>query len=229
MKIDNFDIFRAHLTFLTPQDRYVIHVLRRPKDVKQIGNSFGSNECQRLLRTYYIDSLEYFDRKIPAIKELCESNRARAYILPQVRNNEDCLMNLAMKVMETIRNKNYSAKPEHLLRSAYCDNHQSRDKVWVLDLDSSEMYGWTLEQVKQLVSEKLAACGKDPAKDMYVIQTKNGHHVITKPFNLQDAYKSCSMFYEGEKKFFSEDGTKVSRVGWLHKDGMSLLYLNLPD
>ena len=222
MVIDNFEIFRKHLTFETKQDRYIVHVLRRLKDVKQIGNELGSNECQRLLRTYYIDSLDYFDKKIPAIKELCKSNRARAYIIPQVRNNEECLLNLAEKVLETIRLKNYSVKPEHLLRAAYCEYHKSRKKVWILDLDNNEMHGWTVEQVFELVKSQLKAIGKDES-EAYLVQTKSGMHILTSPFNLQEAYKLCPMLYEGVHK--GPNGEDV--VGWLHKDGMSLLYLDL--
>ena len=222
MVIDNFEIFRKHLTFETKQDRYIVHVLRRPKDVKQLGNELGSNECQRLLRTYYIDSLDYFDKKIPAIKELCKSNRARAYIIPQVRNNEECLLNLAEKVLETIRLKNYSVKPEHLLRAAYCEYHKSRKKVWILDLDNDEMHGWTVEQAFELVKSQLKAIGKDES-EAYLVQTKSGMHILTSPFNLQEAYKLCPMLYEGVHK--GPNGEDV--VGWLHKDGMSLLYLDL--
>ena len=222
MVIDNFEIFRKHLTFETKQDRYIVHVFRRPKDVKQLGNELGSNECQRLLRTYYIDSLDYFDKKIPAIKELCKSNRARAYIIPQVRNNEECLLNLAEKVLETIRLKNYSVKPEHLLRAAYCEYHKSRKKVWILDLDNDEMHGWTVEQAFELVKSQLKAIGKDES-EAYLVQTKSGMHILTSPFNLQEAYKLCPMLYEGVHK--GPNGEDV--VGWLHKDGMSLLYLDL--
>ena len=222
MVIDNFEIFRKHLTFETKQDRYIVHVLRRPKDVKQLGNELGSNECQRLLRTYYIDSLDYFDKKIPAIKELCKSNRARAYIIPQVRNNEECLLNLAEKVLETIRLKNYSVKPEHLLRAAYCEYHKSRKKVWILDLDNDEMHGWTVERAFELVKSQLKAIGKDES-EAYLVQTKSGMHILTSPFNLQEAYKLCPMLYEGVHK--GPNGEDV--VGWLHKDGMSLLYLDL--
>ena len=222
MVIDNFEIFRKHLTFETKQDRYIVHVLRRPKDVKHLGNELGSNECQRLLRTYYIDSLDYFDKKIPAIKELCKSNRARAYIIPQVRNNEECLLNLAEKVLETIRLKNYSVKPEHLLRAAYCEYHKSRKKVWILDLDNDEMHGWTVEQVFELVKSQLKVIGKDES-EAYLVQTKSGMHILTSPFNLQKAYKLCPMLYEGVHK----DSNGENVVGWLHKDGMSLLYLDL--
>ena len=36
MEIDNFQIFRDHLTFIEKTDRYVIHILRRPKDLMQV-------------------------------------------------------------------------------------------------------------------------------------------------------------------------------------------------
>ena len=253
MEIDNFDIFRKNLTFKEKTDRYIVHILRRPKDLVQDPSmkAIGSNEHQRLLRTYYIDSVEYFDAKIPAIKELCTTNRARAYILPQVRNNYECLLSLGEKVLETIRLGNFSAKPEHLLRSAYCEYHKSRDKRWILDLDddcmtefvfnstSTEVVEktWSVDEVMKLVKENLAVCGKDPNL-AYVVKTKSGHHIVTSPFNLQAAFKQCSMMFEGEKKVVSAvewtgpgefELKRKSIVGWLHKDGMSLLYLNLID
>lgn len=250
MVIDNFKIFRRHLTFLEKTDRYIVHIMRRPKDLKGIPQmaEIGANEHQRLLRTYYIDSLDYFDKKTPAIKELCRTNIARAYILPQVRNNFECLLSLGEKVLETIRLGNFSVKPEHLLRSAYCEYHKSRDKQWILDLDSDCMieyryqvnYGgssfskkeWTVDDVLGLVRKSLTDCGKDPSL-AYVVQTKSGHHIVTSPFNLQQAEKECSMMFEGEKQFVvdkvwtgisSYDLTRKKLVGWLHKDGMSLLY-----
>ena len=238
------------MTFETPQDRYIINILRRPKDVKGI-NQLGSNECQRLLRTYYVDSFEYFDRKIPAIKELCDRNFARAYILPQVRNNEECLLNMASKILDTIRLKNFSVKPEHLLRSAYCEYHKSRSKRWILDLDNKEMYGWILSQVEAIVKKYLreiqeAELAKHPRlyttwleDSVFTVQTKNGWHIITPPFNLQKAMSECEMLFEGEKTFkiqslenqqaSSSQQSTSKRIGWLHKDGMSLLYLNFPD
>lgn len=249
MVIDNFDIFRSRLEFKDKTDRYIVHILRRPKDLaadprmKQI----GANEHQRLLRTYYVDSLEYFDRKVSAIKELCETNRARAYILPQVRNNFECLLSLGEKVLETIRLGNYSAKPEHLLRSAYCEYHKSRDKRWILDLDDDSMTEyvydgkdgvearrWTADGVLELVRKNLGKCGKDP-DGAYVVPTKSGRHIVTSPFDLQTAFRECGLMFEGEKKavcgvkWTGPGEYELERkqvVGWLHKDGMSLLYYN---
>ena len=234
MTIDNFDIIKKHLDFKSPLDRYIVHILRRPKDCKELSNKLGSNEAQRLIRTYYIDSLEYFEKKIPAIKELCHSCNARAYIIPQVKDNFECLLNLGKKIFDTIQNKNYSVKPEHLIRQAYCEYHKSRKKVWILDLDDEEMYGWKLEQVVELVKKWLKEVGKSE-DDMYVVPTKHGHHIITSPFNLQAAYKECDMMFEGVKKFIRQDFDKIvgkgtdgyeQRTGWVHKDGMTLLYFH---
>lgn len=250
MTVDNFQLFRERLTFADKTDRYIVHILRRPKDLAGDPRmkAIGANEHQRLLRTYYVDSIEYFDRKVEAIKELCETNRARAYILPQVRNNFECLLSLGEKVLETIRMGNFSAKPEHLLRSAYCEYHKSRDKKWVLDLDGDSMteyryrpnYGpsefskrdWTVDEVVELVRANLKKCGKDPDQ-AYVVPTKSGCHVVTSPFDLQKAQAECSLIFEGERsdvceKVWTGPGEfeirRKKTVGWLHKDGMSLLY-----
>ena len=222
MIIDNFEVIRSHLDFIdTKLDRYIIHILRRPKDLSpDFKNELGSNEAQRLIRTYYVDSLEYFDRKIPAIKELCTANKARAYIIVQPKDNFECLLNLGKKIFDTIQNKNYSVKPDHLMRQAFCEWHKTRKKQWVIDLDEDspeDMQGWTLDSVVQLVKQQLEAIGKTSA-EMYVTKTKHGHHVITSPFNLMDAQKKCSMLYEGVKN---------GKTGWLHKDGMTILWADV--
>ena len=265
MTIDNFDIIRKHLDFIdTKLDRYVVHILRRPKDISpEMKNVLGANEAQRLIKTYYIDSLEYFDKKREAIKELCRANNARAYIIVQPKDNFECLLNLGEKIFETIRNKNYSVKPEHLIRQAFCEWHKTRKKQWILDLDRDAMvetwvqhdFGgnalckreWTLEKVQELVKKHLKLVGKSE-DEMYTVPTKNGWHVITSPFNLQAAYKECSLLYEGvqnrtvslekctlhpgdkgysgsvglDTKYRTED---KKTVGWLHKDGMTILYM----
>ena len=293
MIIDNFDIIRSHLDFIDKNlDRYVIHILRRVKDISEdMKNALGSRESQRLIKTYYIDSIDYFDRKKEAIKELCRSNNARAYIIVQPKDNFECLINLGQKIFETIRLNNYSVKPEHLIRQAYCGSHKTRKKQWVLDLDHDEMHGWTVKEVKNLVIEELRKIQefqtkKDPVKyatwledSVYEVPTKHGIHLITPPFNLQSAQEKCAMLFEGSRKghtledsisflhlndsindvkrkfnkheinpfnigeyvirsYFGTDyfpikysfqDKLIERPGWLHKDGMTLLYMEDKD
>lgn len=136
---------------------------------------------------------------MPAIKELCKANNARAYILLQVRNTRDCLLNLSNKITEVLLKKNYGIKPERLLRQAYCDYHSSRKPIWMLDIDSDQTYGWTQERVLAMLKMNLAACGKDPS-EMYVVPTRNGYHVITEPFNTLAAEQECPMVYAEHRK-----------------------------
>lgn len=263
MIIDNFDIIRSHLDFIdTKLDRYVVHILRRPKDISHgMKNALGANEAQRLIKTYYVDSLEYLDRKQEAIKELCRANNARAYIIVQPKDNFECLMNLGKNIFETLQNRNYSVKPEHLIRQAYCEWHKTRKKQWIIDLDKNEMIEhkhktssgttsywtkkWTVEEVKDLIIKQLRKIQdielhKHPhlnatwlEDQVYEVPTKNGVHIITPPFNLAEAQKECSLMFEGRKKFKEQkdvgpgeyEYVEHEQTGWLHKDGMTLLYL----
>ena len=242
MTIDNFDIIRAHLTFNpatkfdaktkklkllnSTYDRYIIQILNRAKDTE--GKKRGSNTGNRLIKTYEVPSLEYFDAKRPHIIELCESNNARAYIHPQVRSTYDCLTEMIKIGIDNLENP--TIKFQHIMRSCLCAMHKSRDKKWIIDLDNDEMYGWTVDGVLSLVKENLKSCKKSP-DEAYTVPTKNGMHIVTSPFNLASAAKICPMMFEGVRKFpytisvgpgeYEEHFHK--RTGWLHKDGMTLL------
>ena len=274
MTIDNFDIFREKLTFEKARkfnsktgrmeeinntyDRYIVQILKRAKD--DGGKSMGVNTSNRLIKTYEISSLEYFDKKRAHIVDLCRSSKARAYILPQVRSTYDCLKEMLKIGVDNLENP--TVKFQHILRSCMCSMHKSRNKMWILDLDSDCMteysneptFGghvvksktWTPDEVLALVRKQLVAIGKSE-DDCYVVPTKSGCHIVTSPFNLQAAAKECGLMYEGVKKAITGVTAKYLRpgdkgytgspgldrkfefeekeiVGWLHKDGMSLLY-----
>lgn len=213
--IDNFDQIRSKLTFcpiteiVTDKtgkqvshtydvDQYEIHVLRRVKDCKALGKKVGANECTRLLRTYQIDSLEKLDNKREAIKELCETNNARAYVLLQVRDMREVLMNLEKNIIECLAKKNYGVKIEHLARVSFCELKSSRYPVWMLDIDNDEMHGWTKEEIISILKENLKTCGKDPKK-LYIVPTKNGFHIVSEPFNTLAAQKACPMIFKDQQ------------------------------
>jgi len=264
MTIDNFDILMKHMDFVDPNDRYIVHVMRRPKDCKALANQLGASEAQRLIRTYYIDNIDYLKSKIPAIKELCKSCNARAYLIVSPKNNFECLLNLGKKILDVIQNKDFSVKPEHLLRQAYCENHKTRKKRWIIDLDNDEMVEtwvqdncgdkvlckreWTLEKVQELVKKHLKLVGKSE-DEMYTVPTKHGWHIITPPVNLMTIQKECNLIFEGREKqvieleqYHLNPGDKgytgspsldtryknieKEITGWLHKDGMTLLFFD---
>ena len=73
MIVDNFDLIREHLVFNSPDEFYFVQIIQRKKD----GNEgLHVRNGYRLIRSYYIYSLEDFDNLKGRIKELCESNNA---------------------------------------------------------------------------------------------------------------------------------------------------------
>lgn len=240
MKIDNFDLIRSHLTFETELDRYIVIILKRVKD--EGGRKYGVNETNRLIKDFIIPSIDYFNHKIPVIKDLCESNNARAYILPQVRNNKECLIELMKITLDNLENP--TIKPHSILRQAYAGNHKSRDKKWIIDLDNDNLIEypngnnskliktWTFEQVEGVVKKMLKDCGKT-YNDYYVVPTVHGNHIVTSPFNLVKAQEICPMLYQGVQNKMVElvptgpdeyEYKYKDITGWLIKDGMTLLY-----
>lgn len=223
MEIDNFDLIKPHLTFEPIEekrlkkngkrvtttyyvDQYDVHILRRAKDCKKLANSLGSNESQRLLRTYEIKNIDYLDRKKEAIKELCRANNARAYILLQVRDARDYLLNIAQKAIEALMKRNYGVKAEHMTRTAFCEMHTSRDPVWMLDIDNDEMYGWTKDRIVDMLKANLDTCGRDPDR-IWEVPTRNGFHIITEPFNTQLANQQCPMCFKDQSKGYRYEKT----------------------
>ena len=77
MTIDNFDLIEENLKFESNDDFYFLQVIQRKKD----GNVTGrGNNGARLIKAYYIHSIDYLEEKKQKIIELCQSNNARAYI-----------------------------------------------------------------------------------------------------------------------------------------------------
>lgn len=102
-EVDNIEAVRKNiLKFEKEGDFFVVHIIRRKKD--ESGGDVCGDDDARLIKTYYIDNLEYFDRKIPAIKNMCVLNSARAYILPYRRNKLTINRAMLKKVVDEIDN-----------------------------------------------------------------------------------------------------------------------------
>ena len=208
--INNFAAIRSHLRFDKPGDFYVAHIMIRGKDIPDEQKKIFREDHQSglLVKTYYADSLAYFDKKKPAMIDLAEKNHARVYIIPTRKNRIVTNRIIAKKVIEYIDDPN--VRYDHLIRTAVCGCHISDYKWWVIDIDNDETIyhdgnpvSWpeiTLA-IKPLVDETKTRS----SSEIYMVPTKNGFHLLTPPFNR-------------------------SKVPWLgdrlKTDGMTLLYYN---
>lgn len=193
--IDNFNLIKEKvLQFKKPEDFFVVHVIKRAKDLKARGeyNKGDSMESQRLIRSWYIDSYSYWDEKIPAIKELSEANNARAYILPTVRNRLTVNRVLLKKMVDMIDDTH--CRYDHLIRTAVCGCHTSTKPFWIVDLDKEMasddktdeekikwLYSWSNDIICD-VSKLVERTSRKP-DEIFRVPTVNGLHIVTPPFD----------------------------------------------
>jgi len=168
--INNFEQIKNLLHFENEDIFYHLQILKRKKENPEIGRN------AYLIKTYYITSIEYLDKVKDEIINLCDFNNSRAYINLNPRSFEKTAFNTLKKISDIIMNKDYKS-----VRKAYdsvCgDIGIGKDKKWIIDIDDSN-------EVSPLMLAFIEhKC--NPPGDKYItsIPTKNGIHIITKPFD----------------------------------------------
>lgn len=227
MVVNNFDLIKKLLRFDDKDDFYFCQVIQRKKD----GNNVPSaNNGYRTIKTYYIRSIDDYERRIPAIIQLCEQNNARAYINPNVRNAREVALQCSKAYIDlVIENR---CNQGHRVYDHCCGITPKKgvDKLWIVDVDTHD------PNVMGVISDAIERCrsghkiGNDEHGDLYYnivvkIPTINGVHFISRGFDcsqLRDKISYCSSLND-----VSVDNKIVTEVcKSIKKDNPTLLYFN---
>lgn len=174
MNVDNFDEFRKYLDYSVPESFYFLQIIQRSKDNNTTTSS--SNRYRRI-KSYYIASLEEYNRFIPEIKQLCKNNNARTYIRITPITFYDVAINTAIEYMRRIKEKQ-TFKSCNIYDSCCEKTKICGHKLWMIDLDSSNPFhpNWFTEDLLRLdIHHNVVA----------VFPTVNGMHYIMKPFDIR--------------------------------------------
>ena len=224
MIIDNFCLIKTLLDFNDKDDFYFLQIIQRKKD----GNDVQSaNNGYRTIKTYYIRSLEDFERRKDAIIQLCEQNNARAYINLNVRNAREIALVAAKAYIDLVREDRCSQG--HRVYDHVCGTTPKMGvkKKWIVDID-----GLTDDEV-DLICEKICNCrsafpvGHPIAPPCYFdniiarIPTAHGVHIITHGFDIK-------RFREILEQTIALDLTdkQIKEITDIKKDNPTLLYFN---
>ena len=179
MATNNFTQIRELLKFDAPNQFYFIQIIKRRKE------NPGLPTNARVIRDFYIYSLEELDNLEERIISLCETENARAYI----RLNRRCAKRIAHEVLKSLANmlatEQYSAIPKIYPKVAG-QFHNETDKTWIIDIDDWD----PTDTVRAEYYYKLCLAISDlqfPDKEKTVgvtIPTKTGLHLVTRPFNI---------------------------------------------
>ena len=175
--VDNFKQIRNLLEFRSEDDFYFLQVLQRKKDHNnQTVN--GTNNNSRLIKSYYISSFDYYDSIEDEVKNMCDVYEARACINLNRRSYYKTAFYTLKKISDQIMNGDYSN-----IRKAYdsCVGKHSNepDKKWILDIDHPN------KDVSDMILFAERKCMPEGRKFIANIPSKNGFHVIMRPFDLQ--------------------------------------------
>lgn len=170
----NFDQIRKMLKF--EEDYfYFIQIIQRKKEHPELGSR------NRVIRSYMISSLEKFDKNEKEIIQMCEAFNARAYIHLNRRKwstiSFECLRHNA----ELIANSQYEGIKSSLETTIGRNNGEPREtKTWILDCD-----GMSFPDPLMLATIDYECKPIGQSKCFAVIETRNGCHLITEPFDTE--------------------------------------------
>ena len=179
--IDNFKIIKPLLKWNSSDDYYFLQVIQRKKDAVKGTKVNGTNNNSRLIKAYYIKSLEYLDFVTSEIIELCKVFNARAGINLNKRSFEKTALQHLKLVTDNIINKNYDKVYKTYSSAAGKFSHDS-NKKWIIDLDGEDENSFDYIYNMNEVIYNIEPVGE---KTICRIPSKNGSHLITSPFNLQ--------------------------------------------
>lgn len=201
--VDNFNVIRGRLAFNNPNEFYFVQILQRKKDGNQ---GLHVRNGYRLIKSYYIYSLEEYDSLIERIKELCESNNARAYINVNVRNAQEVALECIRKYAELVQNNSAFQGNDVWNRSCGSARARGYKAFWIVDVDTKD------QTVLNTVVEIIKGCRHNETFDLFIVPTVNGNHVICNGFDVSEfAKKLRDIHYD-----------KID----IHKDNPTLLYYN---
>lgn len=182
--ISNKELIKPLLEFPHKDIFYFIQVLQRKKDHK--GTVLGgSNNNSRLIKAYFITSIEKLEKQWEEMVKLAEVFDARVMINLNPRNFKKAGFHLLQKIANSMSNDDFYNL--HKAYTSVCGEYHSEiDKRWLIDLDEEDMD--KKEKVIQYINLAHLQMSEHKTAGNYKvladIPSKSGSHIITNPFNL---------------------------------------------
>ena len=184
--IDNFELIKPLLTFPNDDIYYHLQILRRGKDHPELP------AANRMIKAYFICSLESLDYVEQEIKDLCKFFEARAYINLAPKS----IRKTTMLQLKYLAQRAYEGDFKKIWKSwnTCAGEIKGKEPRWVVDVDDISIDNTNLqkENYEERLVKYLAYLEPIGNKVIAKIPTKSGFHLITTPFNLQQFKEKCS-------------------------------------
>ena len=209
-EIDNLNLLTPLLNFESPDDFYYLQILQRKKENPQLGSN------SRVIKNYYIKSVDHLEKRYDEIKELCRLFNARASLRLNKRSFEKVAFKALLNISNTMMSRDYDFIGKAYDRACGQSSNEKREKKWIIDIDSDEL-PWKMdicnfiERCEPITGSKKVLCE---------IPSKTGVHIITKPFNRFQFSKEINEYISSRYQISGFDLNLD-----IHKDNPTNLYI----
>ena len=185
---NNYRILRDFLDFSDPGKFYLALVVKRKKDNPEMDRS------EQIIKNYMIPSMDKLERIMPEMETLCNTFNARVYLYINRRS----FKNTQKAMLKTLCNQICSESVSNLnhLFDSCAASSGCGDKFWIIDADMPDKKEMLPDSYMRLESEikmklfdglermkpELPDGGR---RVQLVLPTKNGFHMVTKPFDTR--------------------------------------------
>ncbi len=200
--VDNFELIKKNLTFLNERTFYFVQIIKRKKENPELKG------YSRPVESFYIFDIDQFERLYPHIIEICEKNRARAYIKMNALDANSVGLETISVLTQELRKNNWKALSKAFNSACgICGKQDGYEKRYLVDIDTQDIN--YVNEIKDYINsvEPIIYNASEGVKNKIkmTIPTRNGYHLITTGFNMQ--------------KFKQ----RYSHID-VHSDGITLLY-----
>ena len=186
--IDNFKLIKSLLAFPNDDTYYHLQILRRGKDHPELP------AANRVIKSYFICSLESLNYVEDEVKKLCEFFGARAYINLAPKS----IKKTTMLQLKYLAERAYIGDFKKIWKSwnTCAGEIKGEEHRWVVDIDNNSNSYPIKDKVHNIKTFIDYKC--EPIRKIYGtclpkvitdIPTKNGYRLITISFNLQQFKK----------------------------------------
>lgn len=181
--IDNFKLINSLLTFLNEDIYYHLQIIRRGKDHPNLP------AANRVIKSYFIIDINDLDFYEQEIKDLCKFFGARAYINLAPKS----IKKTTMLQIKYLAQRTYEGDFKKIWKSwnTCAGEIKGEEPRWIVDIDDNSN-NYPIKDKVRHIKNFIEQCKPDVTPLFKVIEdipTKNGYHLITTPFNLQQFRK----------------------------------------
>ena len=234
--IDNLNLIKELLNFDKEGDFYMLYVLKRKKDQT---TDKSNHQSVRTIKTYCIESIDHLEKRYDEVKMLCEIFKARAYIHIQKQNHKEVSLNMMVELAQRIQNGHHNQKG---LFDSVVGQLKTSEKRWVIDIDDSKepspmMIAFIEYECRPITVVKFDEAGIPIGHEVgpkveAIIPTKNGHHLITKRFDVmkfKEKYPNIDIQKKNPTLLYLPDSLDDTQELEHLKDGNYIGGLTMPD